>query len=188
MKKAAKEIAGSFVEMVEKWKSMERKTFQQREEAQRFYEDNLMRLIEKDFVKRNRDKIAETVDYLIMSVGTSYEPIVLNISLLKPKKILFLCTEKTEGQLDKIVDFCSLKASDYQRRIVSETDPVDIYSEIKEFYIAWGRPDKIFIDFTGGTKAMSAAAALAGAMIKCAASLCWNRQLPYRFQKAGTGF
>ncbi len=157
--------SASFPEMVEKWKSMERKTFEQREEAQRFYEENLMRLIEQDFVKRNGDMITEPVDYLIMSVGTSYEPLVLNISLLKPKKILFLCTEKTESQLDKIIPFCDLKMKDFQRRIVSETDPIDIYCEIKDFYLAWGKPEKIYIDFTGGTKAMSAAAALAGAMI-----------------------
>ena len=34
--------------------------------------------------------VFEEVDYLMLSVGTSYEPLVLNISLLKPKRILFL--------------------------------------------------------------------------------------------------
>ena len=122
----------SFAEMIEKWKSMERKTLKQREAAQQFYEDNLMRLIEEDFIRRNKDKVDEDVEYLIMSVGTSFEPLVLNISLLKPRKILFLCTEETEGVLDKIILFCNLKVRDYQRRIVSETDPVDIYREIRE--------------------------------------------------------
>lgn len=160
-----KENQLSFEEMIEKWKSMERKTLKQREAAQQFYEDKLMRLIEEDFIRRNQDKVDEKVEYLIMSVGTSFEPLVLNISLLKPGKILFLCTEETEGVLDKIVSFCNLKVRDYQRRIVSETDPVDIYREIKEAFVSWGKPDEIYIDFTGGTKAMSAAAALAGAMI-----------------------
>ena len=154
-----------FSEMIDKWKSMERKTLKQREAAQQFYEDNLMRLIEEDFIRRNKDKVDEDVEYLIMSVGTSFEPLVLNISLLKPTKILFLCTEETEGVLDKIISFCNLKVRDFQRRIVSETDPVDIYREIREAYVLWGKPDEIYIDFTGGTKAMSAAAALAGAMI-----------------------
>ena len=48
---------------------------------------------------------------------------------------------------------------------MSETSPLDIYREIKRSYIGWKKPKKMYIDFTGGTKAMSAAAAMAGAMI-----------------------
>ena len=42
---------------------------------------------------------------------------------------------------------------------------MDIYREIKQAYLTWGRPEKLYIDFTGGTKAMSAAAAMAAAMV-----------------------
>ena len=49
--------------------------------------------------------------------------------------------------------------------MVSETEPMDIYREIKKAYIEWGKPEKLHIDITGGTKAMSAAAAMAGAVI-----------------------
>ena len=48
---------------------------------------------------------------------------------------------------------------------MNEVDPLDIYKEIKQIYIKWNKPEKIYIDFTGGTKAMSASVALAGAMI-----------------------
>ena len=84
------------MEMTEKWMSLERKTLKQRQEAEQFYEKNLMKLIEKDYVERNAEKVYESAKYLIMSVGMSYEPIVLNICLLKPEKILFLCTEQRE--------------------------------------------------------------------------------------------
>ena len=81
------------------------------------------------------------------------------------KEILFLCTEKTEDTLGRIVNYCELEPKMYEKRLVKETDPLDIYKEIKRYYLLWGRPKKMYIDFTGGTKAMSAAMAMAGALI-----------------------
>ena len=69
---------------------LERKTLEQRKEADRYYDENLMDLIMEDYITRNKKWIRDEADYLIVSVGTSYEPIVLNISLLAPKKIMFL--------------------------------------------------------------------------------------------------
>lgn len=153
------------ITMTEKWKGLERKTVRQREKAENFYETKLMKLIEEEFIANNSSKLYEKVDYLVMSVGTSYEPLVLDIQLLQPGRILFLHTEKTEYILDKIVKYCQLDAMRYSKREVNETDPLDIYREIKSAYLKWNRPDKLYIDFTGGTKSMSAAAAMAGAVI-----------------------
>lgn len=153
------------INMTEKWKCLERKTTKQRERAENFYETKLMKLIEEEFIANNSNKVYEKVDYLIMSVGTSYEPLVLDIQLLQPKRILFLYTERTQYILNKIVKYCKLDAVTYSKRRVHETDPLDIYREIKAAYLKWDRPDKLYIDFTGGTKSMSAAAAMAGAVI-----------------------
>lgn len=153
------------LEVSEKWKGMERKTFAQREKAEAFYETHVMKLVEKDFVRRNKEKAGESVNGLIMSVGTSYEPIVLTISLFKPAHILFLYTELTEETIDKVVSYCHLKPSSFASRKVGETDPISIYSEIKKAYLHWNKPRQLYIDFTGGTKAMSAACALAGSVI-----------------------
>ena len=173
--------------MTEKWMRLERKTLKQREAAEQFYEKKLLSLIGNDFLNRNSDKIYEKVEYLILSVGTSYEPLVLSISLLKPEKILFLCTAETGKYLEKVVKYCGLLAGDYQKTIVSETDPSDIYMEIKQAYLAWGKPLKLYIDFTGGTKAMSAAAAMAGAMINVQlVYIGTNEYLPY-FRKPRPG-
>jgi len=90
------------------------------------------------------------------SAGTPYSP---------AKKILFLYTEKTEPILEKIVEYCNLPVRSFTKELVEETDPLSIYRRIKEIYLKWKKPDRIYIDFTGGTKAMSAAAALAGTMI-----------------------
>ncbi len=153
------------ITMTEKWKSLERKTEKQREKADAFYETKLMQLIEQEFIENNRGKVYEQIEYLILSVGTSYEPLVLNIQLLQPRRILFLYTEKTEYILEKVVQYCGLDAMRFTKREVSGTDPLDIYREIKAAYLRWERPEKLYIDFTGGTKSMSAAAAMAGAVI-----------------------
>ena len=145
--------------------SLERKTLQQRKKADQFYDDNLMKLIEETFIQKNQDKVTEDVDYLIVSVGTSYEPLVLSISLFRPKQILFLYTSVTETVLNKIVSYCGLNVTSFQKCLVRETNPIDIYREIKQAYLKWNRPQKLYIDFTGGTKSMSAAAAMAGAVI-----------------------
>lgn len=152
-------------QLTRKWMQMARETAEQRKQADEFYETNMMQLIEEDFVERNREKVFEKVEYLVASVGMSYEPIVLDIKLFAPKRILFLYTEQTEKILNKIVRYCKLESDIYEKRKVSGADPLDIYREIKRYYLEWGRPEKMYIDFTGGTKAMSATAAMAGALI-----------------------
>ena len=149
----------------EEWMKLERRTLAQRQKADQYYEQEMMDDIVSEYVSNNKNKLIEKVTYLIMSVGTSYEPIVLNISLLQPERVLFLYTEQSEHILDKVVDFCQLKLSQIEKSRVNETNQTDIYREIKRCYLEWGRPDKIYIDFTGGTKAMSTAAAMAGAVI-----------------------
>ena len=79
-------------ELSEIWMAMERKTLEQRKKADKYYEEYLMQPIVEDYKERNSDLVFEQVDYLILSVGTSYEPLILNISLLHPRKILFLYT------------------------------------------------------------------------------------------------
>lgn len=153
------------IKMTQEWMRLERKTLEQRKQADEFYENNMMKLIEDDFIERNQEKIFEKAEYFVISVGTSYEPIVLNIKLFSPKKILFLYTEQTGKTLNKIVKYCMLEPDSYEKSKVSETNPLDIYREIKRYYLEWNKPEKMYVDFTGGTKAMSAAAAMAGAMV-----------------------
>ena len=81
--------------MTQEWMQLERKTMEQRRQADEFYENKLMTLIEEDFIERNQEKVYEKAEYFVRSVGTSYEPIVLNIRLFTPKRILFLYTEQT---------------------------------------------------------------------------------------------
>ena len=101
-------------EFTQEWMQLERKTLEQRRQADEFYESNLMALIEEDFIERNQEKVCEKAEYIVISVGTSYEPIVLNIKLFTPQRILFLYTDKTEKTLNKIVRYCSLEPDTYE--------------------------------------------------------------------------
>ena len=48
-----------------------------------------MKLIEKEFLKNNKELHISDAEYLIISVGTCYEPLVLSIRFLIPVKYCF---------------------------------------------------------------------------------------------------
>ncbi len=183
MKKMSQELEKRTLE----WKQLERKTEEQRKLADEYYESNLLELIVEEYVANNKAKVVEPVDYLVMSVGTSYEPIVLNIRLFQPKKVLLLCTRASAKLLEKIVAYCALKPDAYEKSMVSETNPLEIYREIKHAYLQWDKPEKMYIDFTGGTKAMSVAAAMAGAMINVQLVYVGTNEYLVDFRKPNPG-
>lgn len=76
-------------ELAEHWKQLERKTAEQRKEADTYYETILMEPIVETFIQNNGAQVTEPVECLILSVGTSYEPLVLDIKLLEPERVLF---------------------------------------------------------------------------------------------------
>ncbi len=160
-----KNMSKRLKQITKEWMELERRTFEQRAIADRFYDEHLMSLIEGDFIRRNKEEVFEKVHHLVMSVGTSYEPIVLNLKLLKPEHVLFLYTEKSEQTLEKVVSYCELSPRIYEKRKISEVEPMEIYRIVKQIYLYWENPERMYIDFTGGTKAMAVAAALAGTMI-----------------------
>ena len=178
---------GGLKELTAQWMQLERKTLEQRRKAALFYDEYLMKPIEDEYIRNNQDMVFESVEYMVVSVGTSYEPIVLDIQLLKPKKLLFLYTEESHGTMAKVIEYCDLSPTRYDKSIVSEVDPMDIYREIKGFYLRSGKPGKMYIDFTGGTKAMSAAAALAGAMIDVQMVYCSTDDYLVDFRKPNPG-
>lgn len=155
-------------ELVEKtqiWKNMKRDTTENRLKADEYYDRELMPLIIEEFLEKSSNQIYNNIEHMIASVGTSYEPITLSLKLLKPKKVLFLYTVETIEVLDKIIEMTNLKPSQYEKRKVGKDNSLVIYKEIKKVYLDWGKPKKILVDFTGGTKAMAAVTAMAGAMI-----------------------
>ncbi|WP_238988840.1 TIGR02710 family CRISPR-associated CARF protein [Calorimonas adulescens] len=135
-------------------------------EAEDFYSTEIFPLVKKKFINEWSNRCSN-YDYLILSLGFSYEPLVLTILALKPKKVLFLYTPDSLKNLDVVVKETGLMPSQFVVEEISKDDPVDIYRAIKKIYVdRWKSPKNAAIDFTGGTKAMSAGIAMAGAYFK----------------------
>ena len=65
--------------ITQEWMELERKTSKQRQVAELFYEEKLMALVVAEFIKSNKNALKEKVDYLIISVGVAYEPLILSM-------------------------------------------------------------------------------------------------------------
>lgn len=157
-----------YIKMKEKrdiWYAMDRSNNEQRMLAEEYYKTELMPLIINYYIQENTKKISETCDAMVLTLGTSYEPLVLSISALKPKKVLILYTDKSFHLLDDVIEFTKLKPTQYTSNEVDAENPLQLYQKIKDIYEKWERPQNIYVDFTGGTKSMAAGCAMAGSAI-----------------------
>ena len=178
-------------EVSERWKSLPLETSEQKVEAMKFYSEEVFPLIRQVFVAREAPKVTGPVYGLILSVGTSPEPLILSISAVNPEKVLFLPTPQTEYLLDTIVEKTNLKPRQWDKRTVDPSDPTDTYREIKKAWGRWGERCDIAVDFTGGTSAMGGGAAMAGAFLGlqliCIASSKYLSD-PYRRPEPGSEY
>ncbi|QSZ27582.1 TIGR02710 family CRISPR-associated protein [Aceticella autotrophica] len=145
----------------EEWK------VKQAKDAEDYYYKEIFPLVKKNFELCTCSTYQNKYENLIISLGLSFEPLVLTITALKPEKILFLHTRDSNKNLDKVIELTGLSPSQYITEEIIKDDPADIYRTLKKVYVnRWKSPDKTVIDFTGGTKAMSAGMAMAGAYFK----------------------
>lgn len=106
---------------------------------------------------------------MVLSVGGTTKPIAMSIALFRPAKVLFLVSAMSEKVAEAIV-LVSQDQSEYPVRLtlnencflclVDQLTSVELYNEIKKFYKENNRT-RLLIDFTGGTKPMSAACFMA---------------------------
>ena len=156
-------IDNTFIEKSNLWKGLDRSKEESRKMAEQYYEKELMPILKEIFTERYKtNKVCEG---LILTLGTSYEPLVFSISALQPKKILILYSNETQELLDYVVEFTRIKPSKYSSEKIDSENPLLLYRKIKEKYEEWGKPSDIYVDFTGGTKSMAAGCAMAGAAI-----------------------
>lgn len=149
----------------QQWQSMPLENTSQQKESSEFYRQEVFPHIKKMFTIKERSKNTSPVYGVIISVGTSPEPLVLSICTLKPERVLFLCSLDSERFLDIIVTQTKLSPCQWEKREIDPNNPLSIYKEIREAWIRWGKRPEIIVDFTGGTKSMSAGMAMAGHII-----------------------
>ena len=155
----------SFDQAVEQWKKLLRELPSDDPMPTAYYHQHVFPTV----AERVRERVLKTRQKkyygLILSVGYSPEPLALSIIGLAPAKVRFLYTRDTERKIDVIVDLAGLKPSDFDKHWVDDKDALPIYYAIKKAYHEWHGQGDIAIDFTGGTKAMSAGAAMAAATL-----------------------
>lgn len=111
----------------------------------------------------------KTVEALICSVGGTPAPIIYTINTLKPDYIAFVCSEDTRSLCGDILLKCNKEEACATHILLSDPQALDLcYREIrdglKEVLKCWELPvEQIHVDYTGGTKTMSAAIVLVAA-------------------------
>ena len=78
------------------------------------------------------------VDARGVSVGTFSEPIVLNIQLVHPDKLLFLDTVRSERTMVKVIEYCGFGLSCFDEGMATEIDP-RMFIEIKALHLRSGK-------------------------------------------------
>ncbi|AHV95638.1 TIGR02710 family CRISPR-associated CARF protein [Paenibacillus sabinae] len=153
----------SFVQATAQWKLLNRGTEEERRQADAFYKDHILPEVMMHF--REKYAHSESCENLILTLGTSYEPLVLSILALRPERVLIMHSTRTRPLLDDVIELTGLKPSRYISRMVNSENPLKLYQVVKEVYEEWDRPGKIYVDFTSGTKSMTAGCAMAGSVI-----------------------
>jgi len=171
------ELEEKLNELSQYWQSMDRSTESQRKEAEEFYKKELMPILIEYFLQVNKPE--GECDALILTLGTSYEPLVFSILTLKPDRVLILYTEKSLHLLDDVIEFTKLKPSQYTATKIGAENPLQLYREIKNIYEKWNRPKNIYVDFTGGTKSMAAGCAMAGSAINAKLVYITGEYMPF---------
>ena len=109
-----------------------------RQVADEFYERNLMKLIEEDFIGRNKAKVFKKENTWWCQWKLLMSRLCCISGCLDQKNLTF--THIRDGMpLKKIVKCCLLEAMEYQKRRVSETSPLNIYQEIKRSLYQFGK-------------------------------------------------
>ena len=104
---------------------------------------------------------------MIASVGGSPRPIVFSLNSDEPSMILFIVSEGSRPQVERSI-LPELEYGVPQHEYLQVSNHQDIetcYSEMRDGIAAWLQrreisPDEVRVDYTGGTKVMSAALAL----------------------------
>jgi CRISPR-associated protein (TIGR02710 family) len=127
---------------------------------------------------------------LVCTVGGTKEAIIAAILHWKPAKTLFLPSEQTRSDVDAIASASNLTPGSWEALILSDAqDFSNCVSQMKrldERITQWSRRGPgydVVVDFTGGTKCMSAALSLVSRRWPCAFSYVGGSERT----KGGTG-
>ena len=174
-------------EKIIEWQKMPRNNQEELNLADEFFDKELMPLSLEAFLKEQKEKIKNKYYGMILTLGTSWQPLALSIALLKPQKILVLCTQDTYCLIEKIIQFLKIDKASVHSVIVDRSETDDIYKAMYDAYKDWHALGRICADITGGTKAMASSAAMMAAVLKMDIYYVESKYLPlYRRPMPGS--
>ena len=160
------------------WQSLPRNNHEELAVADGFFDQELMPLSLELFLEKQASKVKQDYYGMMLTLGTSWQPLALSIALLKPKKILVMCTQDTYPLLEILLSFLHLDRNNVQCAFVDRSSSEDIYLEMKAAYLDWSDKGKLCADITGGTKAMASSAAMMAAVLGMDIYYVESRYLP----------
>lgn len=156
-------------ELSEQWNALPRVTKADQQKAETFYRAHILPLVLDRVISRQKGLLPEGHDLLISALGTSPEPLILTISLLQPRRVMFLCSPHTEHLIEVIRQHTGLELHSLHKAYVEKDDALPIYEEVhkavQEQARRLGHMPRLAIDMTGGTKLMGAGCAMAGVLL-----------------------
>lgn len=177
-------------ELMEKnhiWQAMPRNNAVEIAVADEYFDQVLMPLAKEKFIVKYKNIVLPSYYGMILTLGTSWQPLALSIAALNPAKIVVICTKETVPQLEKLVGFLQLSPEQYEYFFVSRSDANAIYQIVRSVHQEWQGLGKVCLDITGGTKAMASSAAMIGALLELDIYYVESKYLPiFRRPEAGS--
>ena len=109
----------------------------------------------------------QTCRAMLVSLGGSPEPVMYSLNQQRPAYVLFFVSTETAPQIQDVIRGLSYRYADSDRILTPAAEALGVcYRVLREQLPAklaqWGvREDELVVDYTGGTKTMSAALVLA---------------------------
>lgn len=151
------------------WWVMPRTNEAERQECDQYYRSRIFPKLRERLMETHAHQFSDEYDLLISALGTAPEPLMITITLLKPRRVVFLCDAQTEQFIEVIRDLTGLDAQCIHKHFIEKHDALPIYeavhAAVQEEARRLGRTPRIAIDMTGGTKLMGAGCAMAGVLI-----------------------
>ena len=169
------------------WKSMPRNNVDEMALADRYFDEVLMPISLDMFMEKEGNNPKCHYDGMVLTLGTSWQPLALSISVLKPKKILIMGTEDTEKYFVQLKKFLGRECEIITWKKVDRANVEDIYAVCTKWLKENLEITKVGADITGGTKAMVAGLAMYAAKAKWDIFYVESKYLPlYRRPEPGS--
>lgn len=128
---------------------------------------------------------------ILVSLGGSPEPVIFSLNQQQPEYVLLFVSPETAPQSQDIVRALTYRCQDVDRIVTPTAEDLNVcYSSLRaqlpEKLAQWGvREDEVVVDYTGGTKTMSAALVLA--TVERVHRYCYVRWRRTRQRRCGRG-